>query len=410
MIALVEVTVTDMVGLNERGAFAGIIALAWATGTVIGPIMGGAIAEKTTWRWIFYINIPVVIIVTIGIWFFLTLKSNTDSLREKLKRIDILGVIVFVGSSTSFLFGLTAGGVLYPWASGNVIAPMVIGIAGMVGFWAIEEYLAKEPMMPMRVFKERTAFAGYFGTVVHGLILWGLIYYALLWCQGVLAHSTLQAGVDALPITLTSAPSAAIAGIVMTLMLRFRLTVWIGWSLTLISCGLFTLLSPETTTAQRVGYLLLMGVGTGILFPAIQFAAQAGQPDEDVAIATSTFVFLRSLGQTFGVAIGGAIFQNQWDKNMAGLIATNSIPQMFQVPGREAEGVVVYLPQLPPDVLAVAKQLYSDSLRTVWIFFIPLSALALIASLFMRNYSLDKVLNSSQAFDEGRRTTEDTRV
>src|SRR5579859_7579643 len=135
----------------------------------------------------------------------------------------------------------------------------------------------------------------------------------------------LQAGVDALPITLTSAPSAAIAGIVMTITLRFRWTVWIGWVITLISCGLFILLSPETTTAVRVGYLLLMGVGTGILFPALQFAAQAGQPDDDVAIATSTFVFLRSFGQTFGVAIGGVIFQNQWDKNMAVLVANNSI-------------------------------------------------------------------------------------
>jgi len=195
----------------------------------------------------------------------------------------------------------------------------------------------------------------------------------------------------------------------MTLVLRFRLTVWIGWTITLISCGLFTLLSPETTTAQRVGYLLLMGVGTGILFPALQFCAQAGQPDEDVAIATSTFVFLRSLGQTFGVALGGVIFQNQWDKNMANLISTNSIPAAFQVPGHEAEGAILYLPELPPAVLATARQLYSDSLRAVWIFFIPLAGIALLASLWMRNYSLDKVLNSKQAFDEAT-PVEDSRV
>lgn len=410
MIALVEVTVTDMVGLNERGAFAGLIALAWATGTVAGPIMGGAIAERTSWRWIFYINIPVVVIVVIGIYFFLTLKRKTESLKEKLQRIDVLGVIVFVGSSTSFLFGLTAGGVLYPWNSANVIVPMVIGILGMIGFWAIEEYFAKEPMMPMRVFKGRTALAGYISTWVHGLLLWAIIYFALLWCQAVLVHSTLQAGVDALPITLTSAPSAAIAGVIMTLTLRFRSTVWIGWVLTVISCGLFTLLSPETTTAQRVGYLIVMGVGTGVLFPAVQFAVQAGQPDEDVAIATSTFVFLRSLGQTFGVAISGTIFQNQWDKNMANLIAEGAIPPAFQVPGNQAEGAVIYLSQLPPAVLATARQLYSDSLRTVWIFFIPLAGIALIASLFMKNYSLDKVLNSAQAFDEGRHETENVNV
>lgn len=130
---------------------------------------------------IFYINIPVVVIVAIGIWFFLTLRTDSTSIREKLKRVDYLGIFIFVGSATSFLFGLTAGGVIFPWTSGNVIAPLVIGIFGMVLFWFVEEYVVKEPMMPMRVFKERTAFAGYINIWVHGIILWAIIYYLLLW-------------------------------------------------------------------------------------------------------------------------------------------------------------------------------------------------------------------------------------
>lgn len=130
---------------------------------------------------VFYINIPVVVICAIGIWFFLTLRTDSSSIREKLKRVDYLGIVIFVGSATSFLFGLTAGGVIYPWASANVIAPLVIGIFGMVLFWFVEDYVVKEPMMPMRVFKERTAFAGYIGTLIHGIILWSLIYYLLLW-------------------------------------------------------------------------------------------------------------------------------------------------------------------------------------------------------------------------------------
>jgi hypothetical protein len=209
---------------------------------------------------------------------------------------------------------------------------------------------------------------------------------------------------------LTTAPSAAIAGIVMTVTLRFRPAVWLGWAITLIATGLFTLFNPALTVGQHIGYFILMGVGTGILFPSLQFASQAGQPDEDVAIATSTFVFLRSIGQTFGVAIGGVIFQNQWDKNMAKLIAENAIPKSFQISGHQAEGAVPYLKELPPQVLTVAKQLYSDSLRSVWYFFIPLAGISFIASLFMRNYSLDKVLNSKQAFDDSRPAAETSQV
>jgi Fungal trichothecene efflux pump (TRI12) len=155
--------------------------------------------SKLTCR-IFYINIPVVVIVVIGIYFFLTLKTDTSSIKSKLQRIDVVGIIVFVGSATSFLFGLTAGGVLFPWKSANVIAPLVIGIFGMVGFWAWEDYVAKEPMMPMRVFKERTALAGFFGTWVHGMILWGLIYYMLLWVYLIFISTNFSAKLSSLTL------------------------------------------------------------------------------------------------------------------------------------------------------------------------------------------------------------------
>jgi hypothetical protein len=196
----------------------------------------------------------------------------------------------------------------------------------------------------------------------------------------------------------------------MTIILRFRRTIWLGWSLTIIATGLYTLLSPTSSTIERVIFLMIMGTGTGILFPSLQFSVQAGQPDGDVAIATSTFVFLRSLGQTFGVALGGVIFQNQWDRRMAELISQGKIPSYFQIPGNEAEGAVLMLKTLPSDVLWTVKWLYSDSLRVVWIFFIPLGCLALLMSLFMRDYSLDKVLNSKQAFEERRPSQEEARV
>lgn len=112
----------------------------------------------------------------------------------------------------------------------------------------------------------------------------------------------------------------------MTLLLRFRLAVWLGWLIMISALSLFTQWSPETTSAARIGSLCLLGAGAGILFPSLQLCSQASQPDEDVAIATSTFVFIRSLGQTFGVALGGVVFQNQWDKNLAHLVATYDIP------------------------------------------------------------------------------------
>jgi len=193
----------------------------------------------------------------------------------------------------------------------------------------------------------------------------------------------------------------------MSVTFRFRSAVWAGWIITAIACGLFTTLSPETTTAMRIGFFILMGLGTGILFPSLQFCVQASQTDEDVGIAASTFTFTRSLGQTFGVALGGTIFQNQWNKNVAALIMESSIPLAFRIDGRQADGAVPLLRDLPPAVLAVVKQLYSDSLRGVWISFIPLAVISFILSLFARNISLDKELNSKQAFIEKKRFLEE---
>lgn len=125
----------------------------------------------------------------IGIWLFLTLKTDSSSIKEKLKRVDVPGIIVFLISFMCLLFGLTAGGVIYPWNSPNIIVPLIIAIIGLVAFWFIEEYVPQQPMIPPRVFKERTALAGYIGTWAHGTILWGFIYYALLWVSSLLYPS-----------------------------------------------------------------------------------------------------------------------------------------------------------------------------------------------------------------------------
>lgn len=195
MSAVVEILLTDLLALNERGFYTGFLALTWALGTVLGPILGGAIAQRTTWKWfasptfshdltnprIFYLNVPAVGIILIGNWFFLTLKKETSSIKDKLKRIDFIGIIIFLISLMCLLFSLTSGGVIEPWTSPKVVIPLIIAVIGLIIFWFFEERVPREPMIPPRVFKERTALAGYIGTWIHGMILWGFIYFALLW-------------------------------------------------------------------------------------------------------------------------------------------------------------------------------------------------------------------------------------
>ena len=166
--------------LRERPKFLAMGAFAWALGTNIGVPVGGAIGQYTSWRWIFWINLPVCVIAFVGIIYALHLHEDHASFLSKLARIDYLGMSTFVGASTLLLFGLTAGGVMSPWKSATTLAPLILGIAGLGIFVIVEWKYAKQPMMPLRIFNNRTANQGFFGSFIHGSVLWAFAYYLII--------------------------------------------------------------------------------------------------------------------------------------------------------------------------------------------------------------------------------------
>jgi len=145
--------------------------------------IGGAIGEFSSWRIVFWINIPICVIGTAGLIYSLHLHQEISSLRSKLARIDYLGMAIFVASTTLMLYGLTTGGTTHPWKSATVLAPLIIGFAGLGVFIIVEWKVAKAPMVPVRIFSNRTANAGYFGAFVHGLVLWSFTYYLIIFVR-----------------------------------------------------------------------------------------------------------------------------------------------------------------------------------------------------------------------------------
>lgn len=142
--------------------------------------IGGAIGQFTSWRWIFWINIPVCTITICGIIYSLHLHQEISSLRSKIAQIDYLGILVFVVSTTLLLFGLTTGGTTDPWASVNVLAPLIIGFSGICIFVLVQWKISNKPMMPLRIFSNRSANAGFLGAFIHGLVLWASAYYMII--------------------------------------------------------------------------------------------------------------------------------------------------------------------------------------------------------------------------------------
>ncbi|KIW92317.1 uncharacterized protein Z519_07301 [Cladophialophora bantiana CBS 173.52] len=393
VIAMTEIVVTDLVPLRYRGQWAGIIAGMWSIGSVSGPIIGGAFAQ-VEWRWIFWLNLPFIGIGAVMVPLFLRLNIIPQSITAKLRRVDWLGTVIFVGSMTSFLIPLTWGGVMYSWSSWRTLVPLFVGGAGLIGFCFYEAYLAPEPLLRLSVFGNRTVNIAYMTTTLHGMVLWCILYYQPLYFEAVKGYTPVVSGVALFPATFTVAPMAVVTGLLITKFSAYRWAIWLGWGIATLGLGLLTILDVDTTIPQWIFIDLVSGIGLGILFPGLQFQVQAASTNKDMAFAVAMFVFFRSFGQALGVAIGGVIFQNQMVKNLQKYPAYAARASDL---AKDAAALVEIIKNTPAGANKLdLRTAYTDSLRTVYIVIAALAGFSLVASLFIKGYDLNVGLETEQ--------------
>lgn len=175
---------------------------------------------------------------------------------------------------------------------------------------------------------------------------------------------------------------------------------WLAWVLLTVGNGLNALMKPDSGPGVLYGLRVIAGIGGGFLFQLPVFAVQSTTLDENLGIATSTLTFFRSLGQAFGVAIGGTVFQNQFDRFLNQAVASGKIPSTLIVTGAQAAGAYDLLEEFPRGIIEIYRYVYADSLRVVWYVTTGLAGAGLIASLLVRNVSMDRGNNAKQAFKD----------
>ncbi|KAK9322008.1 major facilitator superfamily domain-containing protein [Lipomyces orientalis] len=401
-LSLVPVIISDITSFRERGKYVGIIGLAWALGTNIGIPIGGAVGERSSWRWVFWINIPICAVCIVGLIYSLHLRTDRSSILSKVVRVDYLGMSVFIGASTSFLLGLTMGGTQHPWDSAPTLVPLILGLCGFFLFVLVEWKVPREPMIPLRIFRDRTAVTGFVGAFCHGLVFWAFVYYMIIFFLGAKQHGLLHSSLETLPVSAFVAPSAAAAGIITSKTLKFQKLLWLGWTMLACGLGFNALMTPISNGGVNYGLRVIPAIGAGLLFPTPMFAVQVKQYDEDIGIATSMEMFFRSLGQAFGVAIGGVIFQNQFDKLVTKAMNNGTIPLALVVPGAGADSAYMGIRRFPHSVQIAYQYVYADSLRIVWYVMTAIAGVGFFVSLAARNESLDRGTKSKQQFQHKR--------
>jgi hypothetical protein len=396
IICLTEVIVTDMVPLRERGKWFSFISSMWAVGTVVGPLLGGGFSQNVTWRWIFWINLPFAGTGLVMIIAFLSLNYRTSSFIAKLRRVDWVGAVLFIASATGFLIPMSWGGVMYDWTSWRTLVPLIVCGVGLVVFVLYEEFVAPEPLIRTAVFKSRTAGIVYFSTVIHGIILWSLLYFLPFYYEGVKEMSPIMAGIAAFPQTFTVAPASIAVGALIAITGNYRYSLWVGWVLTTFGMGLLMYLKVETSTVAWIFLNLVSGLGTGILFPSMAIAVQAAADIKDQAYAATMFSFLRSFGQTLGVAISGVIFQNHLKQK---LLTFPDLAPMAVEYSKDASSLIQIIKTMPAGPMKEELKIgFVEALKYVWLVMCILGAVALVINFGVKQLSIDQEMGTEQGF------------
>ena len=341
--------------------------------------------------------LPLCGIGFVTIPWLLTLKIEKTTFREKLLRVDWIGGVIFISSTTAFLVALSRAGTETPWVSVACLVPLLLGLVGIATALLWERFVAAEPFLRHSLFRSLSLIAAYFGATVQGLLLYGQLYYVPLYLLSVQQSSPVRTGVCLLPVLLSLIPASVVVGVLITRFNHFRWAIWLGWILTTLGVGLTLMFDIATPTATWAGIFILLGFGHGLLLNAQNFAAQALCQPKDEASAAAMYMFLRSFGMALGVGIGGTVFQNGMRIKLVAL----------DLPTRIATDAAGYIPTLRslPDGSVFKTQVlqaYVHGFRAVFAFFFAVAALAGLLSLCLKHADMNKKLESKHVLQEHR--------
>jgi EmrB/QacA subfamily drug resistance transporter len=294
----------DIVSPRERGRYSGLFGAVFGVATIIGPLIGGVLVEYLSWRWVFYVNIPIGL-VTLAVAAAVIPATATRVHRV----VDYLGTVCLSVAATSFILYTSLGGIHYAWGSPGMIALVVVGLVMTVAFVFVE-HRAREPIIPMSLFRNRvyTATNG-IGFVV-GFAMFGALTFLPLFLQVVKDVSPTESGVQLFPLMGGLLVSSVISGRLITRYGRYKVFPVAGTALMTIGLVLLAHVDAATGAWVLAAFMAVFGVGMGLVMQVLIIAIQNAVPYETLGVATSNATFFRQIGGCFGTAIFGAIYAN----------------------------------------------------------------------------------------------------
>jgi EmrB/QacA subfamily drug resistance transporter len=372
-----QAIIADIVPPRERGRYMGLIGSVFAVASVAGPLLGGFLVDNLSWRWVFYVNLPVgalaVLIVSTR------LHLHTPSVRH---RIDYLGIGLLTGGVGALILLTTWGGTQYAWGSDTIVGLGVAG-AAIIAVFVWWERRAVEPILPLRLFRSSVfSVASAMGFTI-GMAMFGAIIFIPLFLQIVYVVSPTSSGLRTIPLMAGLLTAAILSGRAISRLGRYRAFPIAGTAVLVVGMYLLSLLDVGTPSWVASAYMVVVGVGLGLVMQVLVLVVQNDARPQEIGVATSSATFFRSVGGAFGVAIFGTIFASRLSHRLAGLprSVTAHLGSGVQLNPRQID-------QLPAKVHLAVLHAFAHSLQGVFLFGMALAAVPFVLSWFLREVPL----------------------
>jgi EmrB/QacA subfamily drug resistance transporter len=382
--------IADVVSARERGRYQGYFGAVFGLTTVAGPLIGGFFVDHASWRWVFYVNLPVGIVALVATAVFLKLP------RHQVKHsIDYVGAALLAAGVSSLVLLTTWGGTQYAWDSPQIIGLGVAGVLLLVAF-VYTETQAAEPIVPLRLFRDSVfSVAGAIGFIV-GFGLFGAIIFLPQYMQIVKGVGATESGLLLLPVMAGVLVASIGSGQLITRTGRYKVFPIVGTLLTAVGLFLLSRLTPTTSHLASTFFMLVLGLGLGLTMQVLVLAVQNSVDYRDLGTATSVSTFFRSIGGSFGVSIFGTVFNNVFRHNLAAALG----PAAARFRSGTGNTSPASLAKLPAAIHTEFVHAYSSSLDRVFLSAVPVLLAAFVLSWFLREVPLKERAGLMSGMDE----------
>ncbi|MFC9290315.1 DHA2 family efflux MFS transporter permease subunit [Streptomyces sp. NPDC057052] len=368
--------VGDIVPPRERGRYQGLFGAVFGTTSVLGPLLGGLFTEHLSWRWVFYVNLPLGV-VALGV-IAAVLHIPRRSTRHV---IDYLGTFLIASVATSLVLVASLGGTTWAWGSPQIVGLAVLGVVLAVAFVAVERGAA-EPVLPLKLFRIRTFTLSAVISFIVGFAMFGAMTYLPTFLQVVQGVSPTLSGVHMLPMVAGLLLASTASGQIVSRTGRWKVFPVTGTAVTTVGLLLLHQLDEHSSTAEMSAFFFVFGLGLGLVMQVLVLIVQNAVSYEDLGVATSGATFFRSIGASFGVALFGTVFTHRLGDKLADAFRGVDLPPGVSPDALEADPRVIG--DLPAALRPPVLHAYASSITDVFLYAAPVALLGFLLAWFLK--------------------------